>query len=90
MSDNGYIDNRSQIQVHTDERTQVHSAQSSLVVTHPSINRSRRALTSMNGPLSYIALVEDQVETAAVSAWASMPSSQKSARVSQQFAVNLY
>jgi len=32
--DNGYIDGRSQIQVHTDEQTQVHSVQSSLVVTH--------------------------------------------------------
>jgi len=29
--DNGYIDGRSQIKVHTDERTQVHSAQPSLV-----------------------------------------------------------
>jgi len=28
------------IQVHTAERTQVHSAQSSLVVTHPSTNRA--------------------------------------------------
>ena len=27
--DNGYMDGRSQIKVHTDERTQVHSAQSS-------------------------------------------------------------
>jgi len=34
------IDGRSQIKVHTDERTQVHSAQSSLVVTHPSTNRA--------------------------------------------------
>jgi len=34
--DYGYIDSRSQIKVHTDERTQVHSAQSSLTVTHPS------------------------------------------------------
>jgi len=33
---------RSQIQVHTDERTQVHSAQSSLAVTRPSTNRARR------------------------------------------------
>jgi len=30
---------RSQIKVHTDERTQAHSAQSSLAVTRPSINR---------------------------------------------------
>jgi len=36
--DNGYMDGRSQIKVHTDERTQVHSAQSSLAVTHPSNN----------------------------------------------------
>jgi len=34
--DIGYIYGRSQIQVYTDERTQVHSAQSSLVVGHPS------------------------------------------------------
>jgi len=39
--DNGYIYGRSQIQVHTDERTQIHSAQSYLVVTHPSTNRGR-------------------------------------------------
>jgi len=31
--DDGYMDGRSQIKVHTDERTQVHSAQSSLAVT---------------------------------------------------------
>ena len=45
--DNGYLDGRSQIKVHTDERTQVHSAQSSLAVTHPGTNRARRSLTSM-------------------------------------------
>jgi len=45
--DNGYMDGRSQIEVHTDERTQVHSAQSSLEVTHSSINRARRYLTSV-------------------------------------------
>jgi len=50
--DNGYIDGRPQIQVHTDEQTQVHSARSLLVVTHPSTNRCRRALTSVNVPLS--------------------------------------
>jgi len=33
--------------VHTDERTQVHSAHSSLTVTHPSANRVRRYLTSV-------------------------------------------
>jgi len=48
------IDCRSQyVYVHTDERTQqVHSAQSSLVVTHPSTNRCRRALTSVEVALS--------------------------------------
>jgi len=35
-------------QVRIDERTQVHIAPSSLVVTHPSTNRGRRALTSVN------------------------------------------
>jgi len=42
--DNGYIDGRSQIKVHTDERTQVHSAQP---FTHPGTNRARRYLTSV-------------------------------------------
>jgi len=50
--DDDYIDGRSKIQVHTDERTQVHGARSSLVVTDSSTNRSRRALTSVNVPLS--------------------------------------
>ena len=50
--DDGYIDGRSQFQVHTDERTQAYSAQSSLVVSHPSTNRGRRCLTSVNVPLS--------------------------------------
>jgi len=45
--DNGYIDGRSQIKVHTDERTQVHSTQPSLAVTHPGTNRARRYLTSV-------------------------------------------
>jgi hypothetical protein len=45
-------DGRSQFQVHTDEQTQVHSARLSLAVTHPSINRGRRALTSVYEPLS--------------------------------------
>jgi hypothetical protein len=35
-----YMDGRSQIKVHTDERKQVHSAQSSLAVTHPGTNRT--------------------------------------------------
>jgi len=43
--DGGYIDGRSQIKVHTDERTKVNSAQSSLTVTHPSTNWARRFLT---------------------------------------------
>jgi len=38
QQDNDRIDGRSQIKVHTDERTQVHSARSSLLVTHPSSN----------------------------------------------------
>ena len=42
------LDGRSQIKVHTDKRTQVHSAQCSLVVTHPSTNRDRRDLTTVN------------------------------------------
>jgi len=37
--DDGYKDGRSQIKVHTDERTHIHNARSSLVVTHPSTNR---------------------------------------------------
>ena len=45
--DNGYMDGRSQIKVHTDERTQVHSAQSSLVIAHPGTNRARCFLTSV-------------------------------------------
>jgi len=45
--DNGYVDDRSQFKVHTDERTQVHSAQSSLAVSRPSSNRARRYLTSV-------------------------------------------
>jgi len=43
---------RSQIKVYADE--QVHSAWSSLMVTHQSSNRGRHALTSVNVPLSYI------------------------------------
>jgi len=41
------MDGRSQIKVHANEQTQVHSAQSSLVVTHLSTNRARRYLTSV-------------------------------------------
>jgi len=50
--DDGYIDDRSKVNVHTDEPTQVHSAQSSLTVTHPRTNRGRRCLTSVNVPMS--------------------------------------
>jgi len=50
--DDGYIDGRSQIKVHTDERTQVRSTWSSLTVTHSSTNRGRCCLTSVNVPLS--------------------------------------
>ena len=42
------LDGRSQIKVHTDKRTQAHSAQCSLGVTHPSTNRGRRASTTVN------------------------------------------
>jgi len=48
-----FWDGRSQSKVHTDERTQAYSAQSSLAVTRPSINLGRRCLTSVNVPLSY-------------------------------------
>jgi len=39
--DDSCVDGRSQIKVHTDERTQVHSARSLLMVTHPSTNQGR-------------------------------------------------
>jgi len=56
--DNGYMDGRSQIKVHKDERTQFHiSAQSSLVVTHPSTNRARCYLTSVTESRTKQALV---------------------------------
>jgi len=45
--DNGYMDGRSQIKVHTAERTHIHSAQFSLSVTHPRTNQARRYLTSV-------------------------------------------
>jgi len=45
--DNGNMNGRLQIKVHTDERTQVHSARSSLAVTHLRTNRVRRYLTSV-------------------------------------------
>jgi len=41
------MDGRSQIKVHTDERTHIHSIQSSLVVTHPITNQASRYLTSV-------------------------------------------
>jgi len=51
--DNCDINVRSYIQVHTDERAQVHNAQFSLKVTHANTNLGRRALPSVNVPLSY-------------------------------------
>jgi len=50
--DNSFIDGRLQIEVYTDEQTQVHSVQSSLVVTHPSTKQGRCALASVNVPQS--------------------------------------
>jgi len=41
------MDGQSQIKVHTDKRTQVHSAQSSLAVIHPSTNQAWRYLASV-------------------------------------------
>ena len=48
----GYIYGRPQIKVHTDKWTQVYSAHCPLVVTHPSTNRDRRDLTTVNESLS--------------------------------------
>jgi len=45
--DRSYIDGWSQIQVHSDEWTRVHSAWSSLVVTHPCIDRFRCTSTEL-------------------------------------------
>jgi len=45
--DDGYMDGRSQINVHTDEWTDIDNAQSSVTVTHPSTNRAWRYLTSV-------------------------------------------
>jgi len=50
--DDGYTDGRSHIKVLTDERTQIHSAQSSHMVTHPSTNRARRYLTFVTKQVS--------------------------------------
>jgi len=47
-----HTDDRLQTWLNTDEQTQVHSARSALVVAHPSSNRGRCALTSVNVPLS--------------------------------------
>jgi len=47
-----WLDGWSLIQVRTDELTQVHSARHSLVVIHPSTNRGRWPLISVNVPLS--------------------------------------
>jgi len=54
--DDGYIDGRSQIRVHTDGRTQVHSVHSLPWWSPggPSLNRGRRCLTPVNVRLSYI------------------------------------
>jgi len=41
------MDGRSQIKVHTHERTQVHSTQSALAVAHPSTNQARSYSTSV-------------------------------------------
>jgi len=46
------MDDRSQIRVSTDERTQVHSARSTLVVTHPITSRAWRNLTLVNESLN--------------------------------------
>jgi len=56
------MDSRSQIKVHTDEQTQVQSAQSSLVITHPSTNRARQYLTS-------VTRVTEQALVAAADLW---------------------
>jgi len=50
--DDGYIDGQLEIKVHTDKWTRVHSARSSLMVTHPGNNWGRRWLPSVNVPLS--------------------------------------
>jgi len=55
--DNDYLNGRSQIKVHTDERTQVHSARSSLMVTHPSTNQGRRCLINFSEHANELALV---------------------------------
>jgi len=57
--DNGHMDGRSQTKVHTNERTQVHSAQFSLVVTHPSTNQARRYLTSVTESPSNVESTSD-------------------------------
>jgi len=55
--DNGYMDGRLQMKIHTDERTLVHSAQLSLAVTHPSTNRARRYLINFSDRVAEQALV---------------------------------
>jgi len=58
------MDGRSQIKVHTDERTHVHSAQSSLAVTHPSTNRARRYLNSVTeSPSKHWSTLDSMVES---------------------------
>jgi len=75
--DNGYMDGRSQIKVHTDERTQVHSAQSSLAVTHSSTNRTRRYLTSVTESPSkhWLPPRTDRLATILISLYSSVVSS---------------
>jgi len=55
--DDGFMTVGTHIKVHTDERTQVHSARSSLVVTHPSTNRGWSCLTSVNVSFRFFALI---------------------------------
>jgi len=62
--DDGYIDGRSQIKVHADERTQVHSARSSLTVTHPSTNRGRN-VASLQWTCHWASLGHHRCETLA-------------------------
>jgi len=69
--DDGYIDGRSQIKVHTDERTQVHSARSSLTVTHPSSNRGRRNFNERATELALVATVS-LIVIRQVTHWASL------------------
>jgi len=56
--DDGYIDGRSQIKVHTDERTQVHSARASVFPDgHPSKYLPRSTLLNFSERATELALV---------------------------------